>query len=36
LGKTVRELESEMTMSEVNNWIAYFEIIKESQEGSKQ
>lgn len=26
LGKTVRELEEGMSMSELNNWVAYFEI----------
>lgn len=32
LGKTVGELEQELTMSEFNEWIAYFEFMDETRE----
>ena len=28
LGKTIRELECVLTMSELNEWVAYFEYMK--------
>ena len=31
LGKTVRELEQELTQSEFNEWVAYFKLIDEER-----